>query len=395
MSPVLVAPAAVSTGTMVGLPGRARPRRVVHLLAPGAFGGLESVVRHLASAQRKAGHDVHVLAVVAIASDARHLLDDLAREGVGGHAIEAPGRAYLRERALVGAALDRLKPDVVHTHGYRADLVDAPVARRRRIPVVTTVHGFTGGGVRNRIYEWAQRRAYRRFDAVAAVSAPLASRLRDAGVGARVHLVPNAYAPSHAPMSRADARRLLDLPMEGPVLGWVGRLSHEKGADILLRALADSAVATDVRVAVVGDGAERAPLQALCTTLGLAGRVHWCGAVRDAARVLPAFDALVLSSRTEGTPMVLLEAMAAGIPVVATAVGGVPDVVRDALALLVPPEQPARLAAALHAALTDTEAARRRAERASSAVQDRFGTAAWLERYDALYDSIIRHTIRT
>ena len=110
----------------------------------------------------------------------------------------------------------------------------------------------------------------------------------------------------------------------------------------------------------VGDGPERAALVAQAAALGIASRVHFTGMVPEASSILPAFDALVLSSRSEGTPMVLLETIHAGVPIVASAVGGVPDLVPAGSALLVPPNDPVALASAIDQALADPGAARTR-----------------------------------
>src|SRR5439155_136427 len=102
----------------------------------------------------------------------------------------------------------RLQPDVVQTHGYRPDVLDAGAARRLGIPVVTTVHGYTGGSWRNRLYERLQRRAFRRFDAVVAVSQRLADSLTHDGVPRdRVHLIRNAWAGAEPLLDRDAARR--------------------------------------------------------------------------------------------------------------------------------------------------------------------------------------------
>ena len=118
---------------------------------------------------------------------------------------------------------------MLHTHGYRPDFVDAPVARGLGISTVTTVHGFTGGGgLKGRLYERLQLRAFRRMDAVLAVSEKLRGELIRAGVpGARVHAVRNAYAPEGGTLDRASARRVLGIDTTAPVIGWIGRMSAD------------------------------------------------------------------------------------------------------------------------------------------------------------------------
>jgi glycosyltransferase involved in cell wall biosynthesis len=118
--------------------------------------------------------------------------------------------------------------------------------------------------------------------------------------------------------------------------------------------------------------------------------ITWHGVVPDAGRLLRAFDVLVLSSRTEGTPMVVLEAMAAGVPIVATRVGGVPDVLSSADAMLVPPEDPAALAAAIRAVHDHPDAARSRADSARRRLDTEFALAPWLARYEAIYRQVQR-----
>jgi glycosyltransferase involved in cell wall biosynthesis len=135
----------------------------------------------------------------------------------------------------------------------------------------------------------------------------------------------------------------------------------------------------------VGDGREAGALRARAERLGVAGRVRWHGAMDGAAALFPGFDAFVLSSRTEGTPMVLFEAIAAGVPVVATRVGGVPDVVGEAEARLVQPEDPAALAAAVDDVRRGPDAAARRAAAARARLEARFGADAWLAAYESLY----------
>ena len=168
--------------------------------------------------------------------------------------------------------------------------------------------------------------------------------------GARSHSF-RARRPAAGSVSRARPRSI----------GWVGRLTREKGADIFLEALALLPHRAWV-ASIVGEGRERAALEAQAARLGIADRVRWHGLVPDAAAIYPAFDAWVLSSRTEGTPIALFEAMAARVPAVVTTVGGVPDVVTPFEAILVRPEDPAALAAAIGNLLAEGDGAAARAE---------------------------------
>jgi glycosyltransferase involved in cell wall biosynthesis len=277
---------------------------------------------------------------------------------------------------------------VVHTHGYRADVL-AGRAVGRRATRVATVHGFTGGDWKNRLYERLQIGSYRHYDAVIAVSRSVEVRLQGQGLGApRLVLLPNAWSSPVPALSRQAAREALGIAPDATVVGWVGRLSAEKGCDVLLQAAAllpDSGI----RFSVVGDGAERSRLEAQAVSLGLGDRVTWHGLMPAAGRLMAAFDLFALSSRTEGTPIALFEAMAAGVPVVATAVGGVPDVLGADQGWLVPSESPAELAASIRLALSDRAEALRRTVRASEHLGRDYAADPWLDRHVQLYSRLI------
>jgi glycosyltransferase involved in cell wall biosynthesis len=370
-----------------------QPLSVLHVAAPARVGGLERVVRSLCTGHRARGHRVHLLAVVDPGEAEHPLVPPLADAGVDVHVLEVPARAYLQERAVMRELCRSLRPDVVHTHGYRPDLVDGSVARSLGIATVTTVHGFIRGSWKGRLYEWMQRRSYRRFDAVVAVSRPQVGELAASGVApGRIHHLPNAWAPHAPPLPAARARARLEVPEGAFHVGWVGRLGREKGADVLLDATARLKDLPLV-VSVVGAGREEAALRAQAEALGIAERVRWHGLVAEAGPLFSAFDAYVLSSRTEGTPIALFEAMEAGAPVIATEVGGVPDVVSPAEALLVPSESPARLADAIREVWRDPGAAATRARAAGDRLRSVFGAAPWLDRYEAIYRQVQRPTV--
>lgn len=358
--------------------------RIVQLLAPARIGGLERVVQGLAIGQSKRGHDVVVAAVGEEPMPADHPFRvplDLARVQIR-EVIVAP-RRYRDERRGIAQLCAEFSPDVVHSHGSRTDVVDGEAIRTLGVATVSTLHGWTRGSFKNRIYEYLHARSLRRFDAVIAVSEPIAKLLASDGVPAsRVHLLRNAFASVAEPMPRPDARRLLELSPDERVVGWVGRLSHEKGIDVFVEAIARLR-GEQVLGCVLGDGPERGRETSHAERIG--AHVAWRGMVPTAGQLCAAFDVFVQSSRTEGTPIALLEAIAAGTPVVATRVGGVPDVVSENEATLVPSENPAALADAIASVFADPEAAAARARRATERLATAFGAESWLDRHEEIY----------
>lgn len=357
--------------------------QTLHVLAPAREGGLERVVEMLAEGQRERG--VHVAAVLTPDEAVGHpFVARLNDKGVALTPVVVGRRNYLQEYRALGALVTRLRPAVIHTHGYRADVVGAAVARGHGVAVVSTVHGFTGNGKYTRFYERVQCSALRYANAVIAVSRPLVDRLVSAGISpARVHCIPNGFAPPASNLARSDARQKLGIPTDATVAAWVGRLSREKGADVMLHAIANCDPSW--RVSIIGDGPERDRLRELAASLGVHNRVVWHGNVPNAGSLLAAFDAFVLSSRTEGTPIALLEAMHAGVPIVGTQVGGVPDVVGPAQALLVPSENPGMIAKALEEISLQPSAAAERTVRAREKVVASFSASAWLAAVETVY----------
>jgi len=365
-----------------------RPLTILHIAAPAVAGGLESILLDLAGGLARSGHRA-VLATVLDPGTEQHPVPGRAAElGVEVVRVVVPPRSYLREYRGLRRAIESVRPDLVHTHGYRADLLGGLAARHAGLPWVSTAHGFTGGDRKNRAYEWLQVRAYRSAQAVVAVSRPIQHRLARAGVPAdRIQVLPNAWTPKPL-LGRDEARSRLGIPADEYVVGWVGRLTHEKGADVFLEALSR---AGDLpwRASILGDGRDRNRLEARARALGIGDRVRWHGPVFGAAAFFSAFDAFVLSSRTEGTPVALMEAVAAHVPVVSTAVGGVPDMFSGAEIILVPSERPEAIAAGLRGIAEDPTAARRRSGAAFDGLAARFSLGDWLASHLALYATCV------
>jgi len=155
---------------------------ILHVTAPGPVGGLESVVRATATGLHRRGHRVGVISVVEPGQPNHPFVHALGREGVETTQLDLHARAYIREIRRVGAEIKRFAPDVVHTHGSRADLLHFPMTRALGIPIVTTLHGSSMRGGLAGLSERFQGLLLRWFDAVVAVSSPLARELTERGI---------------------------------------------------------------------------------------------------------------------------------------------------------------------------------------------------------------------
>ena len=361
-------------------------RRVVHVIAPEhAGGGAESVIAALSAADPD-----HTLVValnqLAAADDPPHPFPASVRaRGVDAREIRCGRRRYVAEARELSELLAREGATHVHSHGYHGDVVAWLATRTRRLPRISTVHGYIRRNLKEHLFNVVDRAVLRRFDAVIAVSAAIRDQLVAAGMKPdRVHVVENGLA-SAMPLPREAARARLQLRADALVCGWVGRLSPEKGPDLFVEAYSDDAVPGTA--VLIGEGPERAAVTAMAVAAGLdvETRLRMAGFQADAAALLPAFDVLALTSRTEGTPMVLLEAINAGVPIVAFAVGGVPALLDPDCAWLVPPGDVDALRRALRTALTDRAEASARAARARVRVGERLSMDRWLERQHAVY----------
>jgi glycosyltransferase involved in cell wall biosynthesis len=356
---------------------------VTHVIAPGPYGGAESVVRVLCAGSVATGRAVS--AALLLPNGSQSSLAAAMREcGVPVDEIRCGRRAYRAEARELRRVLRARGTTVVHTHVYRADVVGWMATKRTQVRCVATLHGYTGGSLVNRAYQWLDHRLLGRFDAVVCVSEQLRQRLlRTGATGNRLHVVRNGFA-GRASVSREEARRLLGLPLDRPAVGWVGRLSHEKGADLFVEAMMRCPRSDAIGV-IVGDGPQRRDLQA---RVGPGAAIRLVGSRPDIGQLMPAFDVLAISSRAEGTPMVLLEAMSARVPIASFAVGGIPELLPADAAWFAAPGDTAGLAASIAAALDFPTEAERRADTCVRLLEAEFGVERWLRDLDRIYASL-------
>jgi len=361
---------------------------IAHVLSSFGLGGQERMAVELARTQRAAGHRVFAVSLSAE-------LDGPIRDG-----FRAAGVSTLSETRNRGVELSlpaRLGMrflldgvDVVHTHNPHALIYGAPAARLARAAVVHTKHGINPDRARRR---WLRRAAGMLVDAYVVVTPALAEvvrRDRDCDP-VRLSIVPNGidvsmFRPSAAVRSLARAR--LNIDDSAWVVGTVGRLAPEKDQATLLRAMLPL-LGSHRQLVIVGDGPERAALSGIAQSSGLAQYIHLLGARSDVSSLLPAFDVFALPSRTEGLPLVLLEAMSTELVVVASAVGGIPDLVEHGInGFLTPAGQCDALTAQLAALLADPALALRVGGVARKRVLARHSLDRMASGYDALYGRV-------
>jgi len=279
--------------------------------------------------------------------------------------------------------------DLLHAHKFGSNAWGALLARTARVPLVVHEHNFSERPSRSRALverRWIASRASR----VLCVSESVADTERANGVPDRLlEVVPNGVRLDAA-WAREEARAALGLEHRSFTVGIVGRLRPEKAHELLFEAVAGLARAgRDIRLCVVGDGPRSEELHLLAASLGIANRITWAGERRDAATLARAFDAAVVCSRWEGLPLAALEAMAAGVPLVATSVGGLPTALAGGAGLLVPPADVGSLAAALATLMDDPEGARLLGRAGRARVQERYSFEAMVRHVESIYEEAL------
>ncbi len=357
--------------------------KILHVDPEAGFGGGErqvaGLIRHLAQRGYEnvlAAAAGSRLAAMVPAADARLRLLTIRND--------LDVFAALRLRRLV--ALE--SPHVLHFHTSRAHAMSPWLRRYAPRSIVTRRMDYAP-----RRGPWTDLLYNRSVAAVVAISDEVRRRLVDAGVRReRITVIRSGVEPPAGlpgPAGRALARARFGIGEE-LAIGIVAALERRKGHDVLLRALAElDAKSLPWRCLACGGGSQREPLERLAAELGVMERVRFLGEQPQVADVLAALDVFVMPSRHEGLGVAVLEAMATGLPVVASAVGGIPEALEPGrTGLLVPPDDPVALAAALGELARDRERAQQMGKAGRERVLAEFSMEALTERYERLYDQV-------
>lgn len=367
-------------------------------------GGPSLHVVHLTVGLRSRGYDT-LLVVGREGPREGNLLDWAQTRGVECLQLAGLGREILplsdsRSLVEIYRLMRRFQPMIVHTHTAKAGLVGRLAAGLARVPVrVHTFHGHVlrgyFGPLRSHAFRLLERGLARSSSALVAVSEAVKRDLVELRVApaSRIRVIPLGLdlEPLTGALPRGGLRGPGRVPADAPLVGCVGRLAPIKDIATFLAAAAQvRRVRPETRFAIVGDGEERSLLEQLSRRLGLSDAVHFHGWQAEMERVYGDLDVVVNSSRNEGTPVALIEALAARRPVVATRVGGTPDLLGDeARGLLVAPGDPQALAQAVLQVLGRPDEAAARADAGRAFVLERHTTRRLVDDVDRLYRELL------
>lgn len=376
------------------------PIKIAYLLTPIEFGGAERVnINFLRNVDRDRYHVVPFLLLRPW--ERENLFTDYLNEiKMAFHEIPValrdpkdgpdPARVFRAIRKFRGFLVEG-NFNLVHTHGYFADIVGISSAALKGKPAISTCHGYITDRFKLSLYRYLDLKMLKLAGRVIAVSEGIRNELVGCGIrGSRIRIIRNAVPVQN---------EILDLPREGVssvpekrfVVGYIGRLSPEKGLPFLIEAVDDlKREGIPLEVLIVGDGPMKDELQASIEKRGLMGTVRLVGFQSDMDTWIAEMDVFILPSLTEGTPMSLLEAMAKGKPPIATSVGGIPDVIRDGVnGLLIATKNPESIKDAIRALWKNEELRFRMGREAHATIREKYSLKSWVDRMCSEYEELM------
>jgi glycosyltransferase involved in cell wall biosynthesis len=374
--------------------------KIAYILTPITFGGAEKVSLNFLKTVDRACFDVTLVLLLRPWEEPPLFAQEIVTLGYDyitlPVSIKKGGDPFrvLRVAWRIFKLLKTGKFDIVHTHGYFADICAIPLARLLGIKTITTCHGFITNDAKLKLYNKLNVYAIKLCHRIIAVSEGIRDQLIFAGASLhKISVVPNAvetaYDVAEIASLRDSKRRELQIHDGEFVVGFLGRLSAEKGVNFLIDAVALLVnEGLPIRLLPVGDGAERDKLEEQGNGKCSSEKVIFVGFQSDTQSWLAAFDMFVLPSLTEGTPMALLEAMAMGVPVVASRVGGVPKVIEnDFNGLLISPASVEELKDKIIALHESKSLRKKLVESAFLVVSERYSIESWYRKIAYIYVS--------
>ena len=369
--------------------------KVLHLIASPVLGGAERVVLTLAKGLEKDKFNLLLGVFIDQRVESNPFWQEAEKFGLPVHPIPFRTPYDMKQLFELHKLFSTFRPHIVHTHGYKSNWLGIVMAKRFGIPIISTLHGwFHQNNIKTRIIAKIDQCLFKWFDLVIPVSDKLRLFLAERGVAEKKMVTIRNVPPVRKEQGGGNSyqiRKELQIPESSKIVGFVGRLEPVKGCALFLEAASIVCKSEPgVSFIVVGEGSERDALEAQVRKVGLNDRVYFCGFREDLMNIYASLDLYVLSSYNEGIPLTLLEAMAHRVPVVATAVGGVTEIIKDPInGVIVQPGDPQALADKIKESLADEQETQTRVDQAFNTIKADYNVDRWVQKFQDLYEKVV------
>ncbi len=375
--------------------------KIAYIVTPIEFGGAEKVNLTFLRNVDRTRFEIQLIVLIRPWEKNNFVINELEKEKYIIRKIPVAmrprnsGRDYIRIIRcfrMLYSILTSNSFDLVHSHGYFADIIGIPAARVLKIPHISTCHGFISNDRNLVLYNRLDQIALRFSDKIIAVSEQIKNDLERSGIRrSKITVIQNAVQTTHKTENYEENRRKkrLDLTIKDEefIVGYVGRLSDEKGAQYLIEAgMLLMETGMPCKILIIGDGPKRKELEDMVKMKGLEDNIIFTGFQTNIEEWMPVLDIFILPSLTEGTPMALLEAMAFGLPVVASDVGGIPEIIDSGEnGILVPAANPDKIKEAISTICKDNCFRTKLSEMAKKTIRSKFNINEWINKIESVY----------
>lgn len=368
--------------------------RVLHLRSSAGFFGAERVIMTLLGRAQQSQLEAHLACIENYVTGDQSLVDLAKKED---HTVTQLPCSSRIDKLTINALItycEQNKIDLIHSHDYKSHFYAFFAGRKTRIPYVATLHGRTFGDLKNRVFEVLENLLLKPARKIVVVSDVLDDAMRKAGMGKKTIQIPNGVNElTFHPDNPGKGKSHWGFSDEHFVFGTVARFSQEKGHPILLDAFAEvHSKYPQARLLLIGDGPLFSEMHSKAESLNISQHIHFAGAQTDVENILQDIDCYLSPSLTEGMPMSILEAMASNLPIIATEVGSLGEVLDEGCGILIPPGEVAALAEAMSDIIERQGEAKEMANRARTRIESHYSAAQQSDRYAEIYHSVVDAT---
>ena len=372
-----------------------RKIRILHLTSSRGMYGAERVILNLIENTSHGKFDVYLSTLIDDREPHYELLEEVKKRNGKAIGIRCRKRIDLQAIRRLISFLKKNDINILHCHEEKSRFYGLIATRAERLSIIATNHNWTSPPKWfERFYEYLDAFILRFINRVVPVSDELSHRIRRFKIPTRlISVIPNGInlKEFHPEKIAANYRESLGIKNEVKVIGNIGRLSVEKGQKILLQAARRTIDQyPDICFLFVGDGPQEWELKQYAKSLAIDDKVIFTGFRKDISKIYSLLDVFALTSLHEGTPMVILEAMAMGVPIIATDVGGVANIIQDNKnGILLKPEDPRLVSRALLKLLRNPDVSERLSSKAYRHVKERYSVERMVSQYESIYVDIV------